>query len=144
VNASWGDSNLPYIVHAAGSPDPEFALNVVKELVKRGADVNLSDSSGWSALFRSSLENTHIKVTKFLLKKGAIIYEQAREYIFCDPEHYSNELKEDVQRQPGNLARAINEIVSINMFRNGVLSKGESVISCLPAEIREHICSFLD
>ncbi len=150
VNASW-DICSPYIVHAASMTDPEFALKLVKEFVKRGADVNLADPDGWTALFNSSAKKTHSEVTKFLLKQGAVIYKSAREEVIplnwwkiITLNWWPEQIREEARKQPENLERAIKEITAVNMFRNGVLTKGESVISCLPAEIRAQICSFLD
>ncbi len=151
VNACWGDNKTPYIVHAASMTDPEFALKLVKEFVKRGADVNLADPDGWTALSKSSENNTHTEVTKFLLKKGALIYKQTREDVL-NSDGYSQGIKEGVERQPGNLNRAIKELGDESIIRKmltdesvkGYSGRSTSVFSTLPQEMREHICSFLD
>ena len=45
-------------------------LEVVKLLLKNGAQVDLQDGGGWSALMCASVEG-HAEVTKVLLEKGA-------------------------------------------------------------------------
>lgn len=153
VNSGYGLKNTPYLNLAVSIANPDVALAVTKELVTRGANVNLSDCNGYTSLFNSSLRKTHIEVTKFLLNQGAIIDPLAVQHILREGKFHSNGKNlqnqfyvELIKSQSVNLKRAIDELLGARMFLKGQIhsNRTESLLSVLPAEIRKIIFDYAE
>jgi ankyrin repeat protein len=98
VNRGWGPKRTPYLVEAVRSYDPKnpsFSYRMVTLFIKKGADVNLADAEGRTALFESSsIPNQRLdtnlqaadypvrlkcmeQISLFLMRQGGVIYQKA-------------------------------------------------------------------
>ncbi|MFC1671121.1 ankyrin repeat domain-containing protein, partial [Spirochaetota bacterium] len=64
-----GDTPLHLAVHYASTSSH---FRIIKELIKRGSDINVKNNYGWSPL-HLAVQKGNIKITRFLIKKGANI-----------------------------------------------------------------------
>lgn len=130
---------------AAGHLNPAFALTLVKLLVSLGAEINLAcgraDSN--TALFTSAEKATHRNVTKFLLLRGAVVYQNEIEHRLKG--NWAKNSIERAQQVLPNIADAIEELWGIQCFKNASLhsEKRKSFVSELPFDMRLKIAAFV-
>lgn len=119
---------LPPLTLVAGSDDPEFAMAASREMIERGADVNLASREGETPLFNAARFADRPELIQFLLGHGGVIFQEAREQIRLD----------GVDEQPANIAAAFEGVA---LFRRGELGIG--ILETLPEELRHHIGDFI-
>lgn len=96
---------LTPLARIAHSDDPDFAIEATKELISRGADVNLANEDGINPLFLSTLHATKERLTTFLYLNGGVIFGSAN--------------RENYHRR--NIALITQRLEDLDRFKNSTL-----------------------
>lgn len=119
------------------------SLALVKLLVGRGADINLSNCKSNTPLLSAAKRGSDA-VMKYLLLHGGVVYTGYFEQMI-KPFWSTSEMQEGTNKALANLMQAIEELWGLQCFKNGTLhsEKSDSLVTLLPYELRLKIGSFV-
>lgn len=112
------DNSVPYILQAAESDDPVFALNAVKMLLESGASVNAADLVGCSPLAASAIRNSHSRLTHFLMSNGGVVYTKYLYYAAENDGRTDQRRFESIKAKREKIISTIELIVHVERFLN--------------------------
>jgi len=98
------ENETPCIITAAKMNDAKLSSIIVKAIIYEGADVNLPTTSGITALYESSLKDTHKRVTKLLLENKGVIYAPREAKVGLEKPF----AKEKLETQKENIRKALS------------------------------------